>query len=55
MATDRGIWTLKVSLVGLLCTALIQVGVVISSGSVALLADTILVFPYTNSQTKLAG
>ncbi|HTX79297.1 MAG TPA: cation diffusion facilitator family transporter [Longilinea sp.] len=41
LATDRGIWVLKVSLIGLLCTALVQATIVISSGSVALLADTI--------------
>ncbi len=37
----RGIWALKISLVGLLVTALFQVFVVAWSGSVALLADTI--------------
>jgi cation diffusion facilitator family transporter len=37
----RGIWALKVSLLSLLATALLQVVVVIASGSVALLADTI--------------
>ncbi len=41
MATQRGIWALKISLAGLLMTALFQVGVAISSRSVALLADTI--------------
>ncbi|MBI5823306.1 MAG: cation transporter [Chloroflexi bacterium] len=41
LATDRGMWALKVSLVGLLITAVFQVFVVIISGSVALLADTI--------------
>jgi cation diffusion facilitator family transporter len=41
MATERGIWALKISLVGLLVTALFQVGVVAISGSVALLADTL--------------
>jgi len=41
LATERGIWALKVSLAGLLLTAFFQVGVVVSSGSVALLADTI--------------
>lgn len=39
--SDRGIWALKVSLVGLLATALFQVVIVVISGSVALLADTI--------------
>ncbi len=41
LATDRGMWALKISLVGLLVTAVFQVYVVIISGSVALLADTI--------------
>lgn len=39
--TSRGIWAIKWSFVGLLLTALLQVVVVILSGSVALLADTI--------------
>lgn len=41
LATDRGIWAVKVSLVALLITALFQVAIVYISGSVALLADTI--------------
>ena len=41
LATDRGVWALKVSLVALLVTALFQVVIVAISGSVALLADTI--------------
>ncbi|HLF27881.1 MAG TPA: cation diffusion facilitator family transporter [Anaerolineae bacterium] len=41
LSTERGIWALKVSLIGLLLTALFQVGIVAISGSVALLADTI--------------
>ena len=40
-STDRGLWALKWSFVGLMATALIQVGVFAVSGSVALLADTI--------------
>jgi cation diffusion facilitator family transporter len=40
-SSERGIWALKVSLVGLLATALFQVVIVMISGSVALLADTI--------------
>lgn len=39
--SERGIWALKVSLVGLGLTALLQVIIVMVSGSVALLADTI--------------
>lgn len=41
LATERGMWALKVSLAGLLLTASFQVVVVAISGSVALLADTI--------------
>jgi len=41
LATDRGIWAVKVSLVALLVTAIFQVVIVAISGSVALLADTI--------------
>src|SRR5215217_3682828 len=41
LATDRGMWALKISLVGLLATAIFQVFIVVISGSVALLADTI--------------
>ena len=39
--TDRGIWAIKWSFVILAVTALLQMGVVALSGSVALLADTI--------------
>ena len=39
--TQRGIWAIKWSFVGLLATALLQVVVVVLSGSVALLADAI--------------
>lgn len=41
LATDRGVWALKVSFVALMVTALFQVVIVFVSGSVALLADTI--------------
>lgn len=40
-STSRGLWALKWSFVGLMVTAVIQVVVVVLSGSVALLADTI--------------
>ena len=40
-SSERGIWALKVSLVGLLVTAIFQVAIVLISGSAALLADTI--------------
>jgi cation diffusion facilitator family transporter len=39
--SERGIWALKISLVGLGLTALFQVVIVLASGSVSLLADTI--------------
>ncbi len=41
LSSERGIWALKVSLVGLTLTALFQVIIFAISGSVALLADTI--------------
>ena len=40
-SSARGIWALKVSLAGLLATAIFQVVIVAISGSAALLADTI--------------
>ncbi len=39
--TERGLWALKWSFLGLAATALVQVVIVALSGSVALLADTI--------------
>src|SRR5215210_2911781 len=41
LTTERGIWAIKWSFVGLFITAILQIIVVIFSGSVALLADTI--------------
>ena len=41
LASNRGIWALKWSLLGLMATTLFQLAVVLYSGSVALLADTI--------------
>src|SRR5215203_5376667 len=41
VASERGIWAVKWSFIGLLITALVQVVVVFLSGSVALLSDTI--------------
>ena len=38
---ERGIWALKISLLGLGATAIFQVVIVLLSGSTALLADTI--------------
>ena len=40
-ASERGIWAVKWSFAGLMATALLQVVVVVLSGSVALLSDTI--------------
>jgi cation diffusion facilitator family transporter len=39
--SERGIWAIKWSFVGLMATALLQLAVVLLSGSVALLSDTI--------------
>ena len=39
--SERGIWAVKWSFVGLFATALLQLAVVVMSGSVALLSDTI--------------
>jgi len=41
LTTERGIWTIKWSFVGLFITAIFQIVIVFVSGSVALLADTI--------------
>ena len=41
ISTERGIWAIKWSFLGLIATALFQVVIVILSGSVALFADTI--------------
>jgi cation diffusion facilitator family transporter len=41
LSTERGIWAVKWSFAGLFATALFQAGVVIFTGSIALLADTI--------------
>jgi cation diffusion facilitator family transporter len=41
LSTERGIWAVKWSFVGLFVTALLQLGIVALSGSVALLADTV--------------
>lgn len=39
--SERGIWALKVSFIALMATAALQAAIVVLSGSVALLADTI--------------
>ncbi len=41
LATERGVWAVKLSIAGLFLTALIQLVVVLFSGSAALLADTL--------------
>jgi len=41
LSTERGIWAVKWSFVGLMITAMLQVIIVVYTGSVALLADTI--------------
>jgi cation diffusion facilitator family transporter len=41
LTSERGIWAIKISFVGLMITALMQVVIVYFSSSVALLADTI--------------
>jgi cation diffusion facilitator family transporter len=41
MTSERGIWAIKISFIGLMITALMQVIIVYFSSSVALLADTI--------------
>ncbi|MDP2949901.1 MAG: cation diffusion facilitator family transporter [Chloroflexota bacterium] len=40
-STQRGIWAIKWSMIGLAITAVLQLGIVALSGSVALLADTV--------------
>src|SRR5215203_563812 len=41
VASERGMWAVKWSFIGLFITALVEVVVVLLSGSVALLSDTI--------------
>lgn len=41
LAAERGIWAIKISFLALLATALVQVAIVLFSGSMALLADTV--------------
>jgi cation diffusion facilitator family transporter len=53
-STARGVWALKWSFVGLVATALLQLGVVAVSGSVALLADTIHNFADAGTAVPLA-
>ena len=53
VASNRGIWAVKWSFIGLLITALVQVVVVLLSGSVALLSDTIHNFGDTATAVPL--
>jgi cation diffusion facilitator family transporter len=53
-STDRGMWALKRSTLGLLATALFQLVVVVISGSVALLADTLHNFADAATAVPLA-
>src|SRR5262249_15083067 len=53
-STDRGMWALKWSFLGLLMTAVFQVVVVVISGSMALLADTIHNFADAATAVPLA-
>ena len=55
LGSSRGIWATKVSLVGLLATASMQVVVVVFTGSVALLADTIHNFGDASTALPLMG
>ena len=51
--SERGIWAVKWSVVALFVTALVQLGVVLLSGSVALLSDTIHNFGDTATAVPL--
>ncbi len=52
--SDRGLWAIKWSFVGLAATAVLQLAVVFMSGSVALLADTIHNFGDATTAIPLA-
>jgi cation diffusion facilitator family transporter len=52
--SERGIWAVKWSFVALLLTALVQIVVVVLSGSIALLSDTIHNFGYAATAVPLA-
>lgn len=54
LATEKGIWAVKWSFVGLIITAVIQIFIVYISGSVALLADTIHNFGDASTAIPLA-
>jgi len=54
LATEKGIWAVKWSFVGLMITAIMQIFIVYISGSVALLADTIHNFGDASTAIPLA-
>ncbi|AAM04244.1 TPA: cation transporter [Methanosarcina acetivorans] len=54
IATQKGLWAVKWSFIGLMVTAVLQIFIVIMSGSVALLADTIHNFGDASTAIPLA-
>ncbi|WP_440945725.1 cation diffusion facilitator family transporter [Methanosarcina sp. T3] len=54
IATRKGLWAVKWSFIGLMATAVLQIFIVIMSGSVALLADTIHNFGDASTAIPLA-
>ncbi|MCQ1536566.1 cation transporter [Methanosarcina sp. KYL-1] len=54
LATEKGIWAVKWSFIGLMVTAVMQIFIVYISGSVALLADTIHNFGDASTAIPLA-
>jgi Co/Zn/Cd efflux system component len=53
--SERGIWAIKWSFLGLVATALLKLAVVLLSGSVALLSDTIHNFGDAATAIPLEG
>lgn len=54
LATNKGLWAVKWSFIGLMITAVLQIFIVFMSGSVALLADTIHNFGDASTAIPLA-
>ncbi|MDW5552245.1 cation diffusion facilitator family transporter [Methanosarcina sp.] len=54
LATNKGLWAVKWSFIGLMVTAILQIFIVFISGSVALLADTIHNFGDASTAIPLA-
>ncbi|WP_292391656.1 cation diffusion facilitator family transporter [Methanosarcina sp. UBA5] len=54
LATNKGLWAVKWSFIGLMITAILQIFIVFISGSVALLADTIHNFGDASTAIPLA-